>query len=286
MKLGSDIRVLHLLPRLESGGVERTVINEAILQKSLGILPLVISAGGSMVHELQDAEIAHLNWNMASKNPLVILVNAFRLVQLIRHQNIQIVHAHSRAPAWSACLACRIIKARLVTTFSGLYQQRNAFKRWYNSVMTRGDRIIAPSSFVREHIAKYYPHAPGRIAVIPHWIAPPPQATEDEKKCIRQELGIPADLPVIAMVARLTRWKGHSTLLRALEHLRKIDYFLLIVGAPGRAGYERELKTLVEELGLRARVLFTAGPERPHQAYAIADLVVSASTRPEAFGLN
>jgi glycosyltransferase involved in cell wall biosynthesis len=281
------IRTLHLVPALHEGGVERSVINTAILEKSLGLLPIVVSAGGRMVHELAEAGIEHLTWPMASKFPLTVLLNVSRLVQLIRGRDIQIVHAHSRAPAWSGVGACKQTGVPLVTTFHGFYSHTGRLKRLYNSAMTRGQAVITPSAFVRDHVMQVYQVPEDKITVIPLWLNHSVVAGADEVVAFRQQYRLNPDQRVICIVGRLTRWKGHTTLIKAFSHITDSNTKLLLVGSADRASYLQELQQLARGLGLTDRVLFAGGgSEKPALAYAVSDIAVSASTRPETFGLS
>jgi len=281
------IRSLHVLPALEEGGVERTVVQEALLEQSLGILPLVVSSGGSMAGELLAAGIEHLTLPMASKNPLTIVLNAQRLATLIRQRQIEIVHAHSRAPAWSAYLACQATKAIFVTTFHGIYSGQNFIKRWYNGVMVRGAAVIAASTQVREHLIAAYGVSLDKVRVIPLWSSPPLPLDAGEMDDFRRQYGLPEEGRVIAMVGRLTRLKGHEVLIRAFALLRDKTSRLLVVGHPKRPGYGDELRALCRALGIADRVVFAGGGTTTAQlAYESADVVVSASLQPESFGLT
>ncbi|MDR3580675.1 MAG: glycosyltransferase family 4 protein [Oryzomonas sp.] len=281
------IRTLHLLPALDEGGVERSVINTAILEKSLNVLPTVVSCGGKMAIELTAAGIDHLTWPMASKNPLTIIRNAHHLANLIRERDIHIVHAHSRAPAWSGYLAGRLTKTPFVTTFAGAYSHQNWVKRWYNSSMTRGGALFVPSNFVRDHVATVYGVAVERITLMPLWLPPALPVSAIEKEEFRRRCGIPPECKLVTIIGRLTRLKGHELLIRAFSLVENRDARLLIIGTPKREGYETELKSLARRLEVADRVVFAGGGlDKARRAYSISDMVVSSSTKPEAFGLT
>lgn len=281
------IRTLHLLPALEEGGVEQSVINTALLEKSLGILPTVVSCGGKMVDELAAAGIAHLSWPMASKNPLTIIRNSRRLATLIRERDIQIVHALSRAPAWSGYLACRQTRTPFITTFAGAYGHKNQLKRWYNSSMIRGAAVLVCSNFVRDHLVTVYGVPSERIRMIPLWLPAAQAVSVTESAKFRHDYNISPENKLVAIVGRLTRWKGHESLIRAISLVEDQTTRLLIVGSPQRDGFEAELKSIARDVGITDRVIFTGGGrDKPGLAYSVADLVVSASTKPETFGLT
>jgi glycosyltransferase involved in cell wall biosynthesis len=281
------IRTLHLLPALEEGGVEQSVINTAILEKSLGMLPTVVSCGGKMVNELDAAGIAHLSWPMASKNPLTIIRNSRRLATLMRERDIHIVHALSRAPAWSGYLACRQTGTPFITTFAGVYGHKNRIKRWYNSSMIRGAAVLVCSNFVRDHVISVYGVPSEHIRMIPLWLPPSQPTSAMEGAEFRKHYNISPENKLVAIVGRLTRRKGHESLIRAISLVDDKTTRLLIVGSPQRDGFEAELKSIARDVGIADRVIFTGGGrDKPHLAYSVADLVVSASTKPETFGLT
>lgn len=281
------IRTLHLLPALEEGGVERSVINTTTLEKSLGLLPTVVSCGGKMAGELSAAGIDHITWPLASKNPLTILRNARCLANLIQERGIHIVHAHSRAPAWSGYLACRRTGTPFVTTFAGAYGHQNRIKRWYNSSMTRGGVIFVPSNFMRDHVVTVYGVAADRVVLMPLWLTPARPVSTVEKEEFRRRHRLPPEYRLVAIIGRLTRWKGHEVMIRAFSLVEDRTACLLIIGAPKREGYETELKSLARRLGVADRVVFAGGgQEKAHLAYSVADVVISSSTKPETFGLT
>ncbi|WP_029010621.1 glycosyltransferase family 4 protein [Azospirillum halopraeferens] len=281
--------VLQVLPTLVTGGAERGCIDVALALAEAGATPLVASQGGPMAHELDRAGIAHLVLPLASKNPLVIRRNARRLERIIADFGVDIVHARSRAPAWSAWLACRRTGARFMTTFHAPYNFSNGLKRWYNSVMARGERIIAISEFVRDHILASYAVDPAVIRVIHRGIDPAVFAPERVATARMVQLAtrwrLPEDRPVVLLPGRLTRWKGQTVLLDALAALGRRDVHCLLVGADqGRIGYRRELEEQARRLGLDGQVHITDHCSDMAAAYRLATVVVSASREPEAFG--
>ena len=281
--------VLQVLPTLVTGGAERGCIDVALALADAGATPLVASQGGPMVRELDRAGIAHLTLPLASKNPLVIRRNARALERIITDFAVDIVHARSRAPAWSAWLACRRTGSHFMTTFHAPYNYSNGMKRWYNSVMARGERIIAISGFVRDHILASYPVDPAAIRLIHRGIDPAVFAPERVGTARMVQLAtrwrLPDDRPVVLLPGRLTRWKGQTVLLDALARLGRRDVHCLLVGADqGRTGYRRELEEQARRLGLDGQVHITDHCDDMAAAYRMATVVVSASREPEAFG--
>ncbi|MGQ9370934.1 glycosyltransferase family 4 protein [Azospirillum sp. ST 5-10] len=281
--------VLQVLPSLVTGGAERGCIDVALALAEAGATPLVASQGGPMVRELDRAGIPHLVLPLASKNPLVIRRNARRLEGIIADFGVDIVHARSRAPAWSAWLACRRTGARYMTTFHAPYNYSNRLKRWYNSVMARGERVIAISEFVRDHILAHYAVDPAVIRVVHRGIDPAVFAPERVGAArviqLATQWRLPEDRPVVLLPGRLTRWKGQTVLIDALARLGRRDVLCLLVGADqGRTAFRQELVEQARRLGVDGQVHITDHCNDMAAAYRLATVVVSASREPEAFG--
>ncbi len=280
--------VLQVLPSLVGGGVERGTVEMAAALAGAGWTPLVASSGGPMVHELTRVGGRHIEMPVQSKSPFVIHRNAGRLAWIIREFGVDVVHARSRAPAWSALLATRRTGVHFVTTVHGPYGFGLPFKRLYNSVMTRGERVIAISEFIRRYIIDNYRKVdPAAIRLIHRGvnteIFDPEKVTAARVIQLAEQWRLPDGVPVVMLPGRLTRWKGHRVLLEALTRLRDRQLRCLIVG-DGREGYRRELEGLVHRLGLQSMVHLVGTCRDMAAAYKIADVVVSASTEPEAFG--
>lgn len=282
--------VLQVLPALgASGGVERGTVEmvEAIVRA--GGRALVVSAGGPLVREVERAGGRHVEMPVESKNPFVIRANAQRLAQLIEAENIDIVHARSRAPAWSAWAAARRTKRRFVTTFHGTYGAGNWLKRRYNAVMTRGERVIAISSFIAGHIRQIYGVPFERIRIVHRGVDPvrfdPKTVTAERVVKMATAWRLTDGLPVVMLPARLTRWKGQTVFLDAIARLKRNDIRAVLVGdAQGREGYRAELEAQIERLGLSSVARIVGHCNDMAAAYMLADVVVSASIDPEAFG--
>ena len=281
--------VLQVLPTLVTGGAERSCIDVAVALAQAGAVPLVASQGGPMVAELDRAGIRHITLPLASKNPLVIRRNARKLEAIIREQRVDIVHARSRAPAWSAWLACQRTGAHYVTTFHAPYNYRNGLKRWYNSIMARGERIIANSDYVHRHILENYEVDPARVRTIHRGIDPatfaPDRVSSVRLIQLSKQWRLPDDKRVILLPGRLTRWKGQTVLIDALAKLGRKDVCALLVGSDqGRTGYRQELEERIRRAGLDGVVKMTDHCNDMAAAYRLSAVVVSASQEPEAFG--
>lgn len=281
--------VMQVLPSLVTGGVERGTVDVAGAVVAAGGTAIVVSAGGPMVHELERVGAQHVALPVDSKNPMVMRRNVGRLAALIEAHDVDIVHARSRAPAWSALAAARRTGRPFVTTFHGTYGAGNMAKRRYNAVMTKGDRIIAISEFIADHIRTVYKVAPARIRVIHRGVdlalfdpekVPPARLIQ-----LAREWRLPDGAQVALLPGRLTRWKGQTVFLEALAKLGRDDICAVVLGSDqGRTGYSEELARLVEKLGLEHVVRFVEQCRDMPAAYMLADVVVSASTDPEAFG--
>jgi len=280
--------VLQVLPSLVGGGVERGTVEVAAALVEAGWTALVASSGGPMVRELDRVGAQHIALPLQSKRPLTMYRNAARLATVIREHGVELVHARSRAPAWSAMLAARRTGVHFVTTVHGTYSLGAPFKRLYNSVMTRGERVIAISEFIRGYILDNYRNVdPSVIRVIHRGvnteIFDPEKVSAARVIQLAEQWRLPDGVPVVMLPGRLTRWKGHHVLLEALTLLGDRQVRCLIVG-DGREGYRRELEALVRKLGLESTVHLVGACRDMAAAYKIADVVVSASIEPEAFG--
>jgi glycosyltransferase involved in cell wall biosynthesis len=280
-------RVLQVLPALVAGGVERGTVEMATALTANHHEALVASAGGPMVREIEKIGGRHLPLPLDSKNPLTILSNARRLADVIRYYKIDLVHARSRAPAWSAWLAARNTKCPFVTTFHNAYGAANWFKREYNSVMGRGARVIAISQFVGDYATDLYGVMPDRLRVIPRGVDidqfDPARVGPERIEQLRHEWQLPKGVPVIMLPGRLTRWKGHLVLIEALARMKRKDIICLMIGS-GSADYRREIEDVANENDLGAIVRVEEHCRDMPAALMLADVVVSASTRPEGFG--
>lgn len=282
--------ILQVLPALDEGGVERGTIEIAQAVGGSGGRALVASAGGRLVPTLERAGGRHLGLKLLTKDPLNILLNARRLRRLIRAHRVALVHARSRAPAWSALLAARAERVPFVTTWHGVYGEDFPFKRHYNAVMARGDRVIAISRFVAERVARDYRVGPDRLRVI-HRGADlaafdPARIAGDRIARMLAAWRVPDGAKVVLLPGRITGWKGQSLLIEAMPKLARRDACAVFVGrTDGRAAATvRRLCAEAERAGVGARVRFVGSCADMPTAYALADVVVAPSLRPEPFG--
>jgi glycosyltransferase involved in cell wall biosynthesis len=285
---GRPPAVLQVIPSLVSGGVERGTVDLAGALAQAGWTAHVASAGGPMERELVRAGARHFQLPLASKNPLVMRRNVAALIDIIRRCKIDIVHARSRAPAWSAWSAARTTRRHFVTTFHNAYDIDLPMKRWYNSVMARGERVIAISEFVAEHAAEVYGVGADRLRVIPRGVDLArfdPRGVSGERVAdLAAAWRVPDGFCVIMLPGRLTRWKGGLDFIEAIALLGRHDLCCLLVGAEQRPGFRRELEATIERQGLVGMFRIIEDCRDMPAAYMLSDVVVSASTDPEGFG--
>ncbi|RAI59813.1 glycosyltransferase family 4 protein [Roseicella frigidaeris] len=277
--------VLQVLPALESGGVERGTLEIADAVIRAGGRALVASAGGRLVAPLERLGARHVTLPLRTKNPVGILRNAGHLAALARAEGVAIIHARSRAPAWSALLAARRSGAHFVTTYHGTYNEGVPGKRLYNSVMARGERVIAISRFIAEHIRRVHGTDPARIRIIPRGVDPalfdPDGVAPARIAALRGAWGVPPDRPVILLPGRLARWKGQAVLVEAMAAVPAAVALLVGGGGPS---LRAELAARIAALGLQGRVILAGHADDMPAALLLGDIVLHASTDPEAFG--
>lgn len=282
--------VLQVLPELNQGGVELGTIEIAADLTHRGIKNFVASEGGRLEHMLTRLNVPHLKLPLKTKNPLKMWFNYRRLVKFIQENNINIVHARSRAPAWSAYWAAKKTGAKFLTTFHGTYGLGpKGIKKYYNRVMTYGDLVIAISKHIQKHIIENYGVDPHKIRLVPRCVNMENfdvnKMTAERMIKLMEEHNIPEDKPIVLLVGRLTRWKGQWLLIEALEKIKDKDFFCVFVGDDqGRTYYTDELKGMIATRGLGGRFAFIRHLNDIPAMMAVSDVVVSASTDPEAFG--
>lgn len=286
--------IVQVTPKLNSGGVERGTIEIAEAIKLAGGHPVVISEGGRMQGQLADVGAELITMPVASKNPLTMRLNAKRMYRLIEERGAHLIHARSRAPAWSALWAAKKAKIPFVTTYHGTYDEGLPLKRAYNSVMARGDMVIAISNHIADLIEQRHGTDPARIVTIPRGA--------DLRVFSEAATGLPrvsalaADWgvfheprPIIVFPGRLTRWKGQTLFLEALAEVvktrgRQAFLALIVGGDEGDGAFRAELEEMVTDLRLSENVKLVGHCDDMPAAYRMASFVVTASLEPEAFG--
>ena len=282
------MNVLQILPDLNAGGVERTVLETVEALVRGGHSAHVLSNGGRLVRELEAMGGVHHTAAIGSKNIFSVPWRIAGVRRLIAEHHIDIVHARSRAPAWPAMFAAWAENVPFVTTYHGIYNAKSALKRGYNSVMARGDIIIANSNFTCEHIIREHGTDPHKIVVIPRGvdmtIFDPIHIPKENPLARRVAWGVPEDAKLILLPGRLTRWKGQLVAIEAMAHL-DATYHLVLLGDPqGRDDYVAELWAQTKRLNLADRVQIPGHDSDVAAAYLAADIVICPSTDPEAFG--
>ena len=282
--------VLQVLPELNQGGVELGTIEIATELQKQGIKNFVTSAGGRMAYNLDRIKVPHFTLPLKTKNPIKLWLNYRRLTKIIKENGINIVHARSRAPAWSAYWAAKKTGAKYLTTFHGTYGLGpKGIKKAYNKVMTYGDLVIAISNHIKEHILKNYKCDESKIRLIHRCVNMENfdvnNISAERMIKLMEEHHLPEDKPIILLIGRLTRWKGQKLLIEALEKIKEKDFFCVFVGDDqGRTYYTEELKETIAVKGMEGRFSFIRHVSDVPAMMMISDVVVSASIEPEAFG--
>ena len=287
--IGRPPAVLQVLPALVTGGVERGTVEITQALVKAGWRAVVASSGGPMVHEIERAGGTHITLPLKTKSPFGIRRNIRHLAALIDRETIDLVHARSRAPAWSAFFAAKRTGRPFMTTFHNVYGGRGRLKRWYNSVMARGMRVIAISEFVGRAATKTYGVEQDRLRVIPRGVDlsrfDPETVHASRLVQLAKEWQIKDGVPVVMLPGRVTRWKGHTDLLHAMQRLPHRDFQVVFVGDhEQKPAFRDELITLVKMLGLQGHVQMVGDCRDMAAALMLADVVVSASSEPEGFG--
>ena len=282
--------ILQILPRLEQGGVERGTIEVASAILDAGWTPIVVSGGGRLVHELERIGAEHITLPVYSKNYFTMRKNANLLAQIIKDRHVDIIHARSRAPAWSAKWAAEMAGIPFMTTFHGAYNIGPIkLKKAYNRIMTEGVVTIAVSNFIKKHIIDNYGLDESKIRVIHRGVDinrfDTAKVSPERMIALAKKWNLPEDRPVIMLPGRLTRWKGQLVLLDALAQMKHKDLRCLFVGSDqGRVSYRKAMDRHAKKLGLESIVQVVDHCSEMDVAYLLSDIVVSASTDPEAFG--
>jgi glycosyltransferase involved in cell wall biosynthesis len=292
--LPDDFTLLQVTPELETGGAEQTTIDVAHGVIAEGGKALVATKGGRMAARLEADGGRLAQMPAQSKNPLIMLGNAARMIDLIRREKVTLVHARSRAPAFSALWAAHATKTPFVATYHGVYNAKSNLKRWYNAVMTKGDLVIANSEYTRAHVIAEHGIPADRVVAIPRGVDltrfEPGLVSAERVKTLRDAWGVSSEdrrLKVL-LAGRLTRWKGQGLVIEAMARLKAISdtrILLLLVGDDqGRKAYRAELEHMIAQAGLGDSVKLVGHCDDMPAAYLVADLAIAPSLEPEAFG--
>ena len=286
--------ILQVIPALQAGGAERTVIEISDAIVRAGGRALVTSTGGRMVSALEAVGGTHIEFDAASKSPLAVWNNSKHLADLIATENVSLIHARSRAPGWSAYRAARLSKTPFVTTYHGAYSGLKGLKRKYNSIMASGDMVIANSRWMAEHIAEVHGLSANQIMIIPRGVDfdtfDPEKISADRRAQIRSAWGLGPENKrcVLFFPARLTEWKGQKLALEALSLMTPEEHDQLVLVMTGEAkrksSYITELNDLIRKYGLLDATRVLGHCEDMPAALSASDIVLAPSIRPEAFG--
>ncbi len=293
-QLPAHFTLLQVTPELETGGAEQTTLDIAAAVVRGGGRAIVASRGGRMADNLIEHGGELVELPVQSKNPLTIIANAFRLAELIRRENISLVHARSRAPAFSALWAARAVGIPFVATYHGVYEAKTGLKRRYNAVMTEGEAVIANSDYTRAHILAEHRLDPAKVVAIARGVDlsrfDPAVVGPERLERLLEQFGIAADdaRVKILLAGRLTRWKGQQLMVEVAARLKAKalgDFLILLAGDDqGRVGYRHELQKAIDLAGLHEHVRLVGHCNDMPAAYLLADIVVAPSLKPEPFG--
>jgi len=294
--MSSKLKVLQVIPKLGYGGAETGCYDLAHYLPENNCSSFIVTSGGELLKFIDRKKVKLIKLPVHSKNPILIFFNSIALIFIILFYNISIVHARSRAPAWSCLIATKVTRRKLVTTFHGTYNFKNSIKKLYNSVMVRSNLIIAGSNFIFSHIKDNYSkylNLQKKFLVIFRGINvdyfDPSTTLENDESNLISNWGVNRDKKLILMPARLTSWKGQELFIEALNLVTKQlghqSFYAVILGSDqGRDIYTKKIKRLAEQYRLIPQLKFIENCKNMPLAYKISNLVVSASIEPEAFG--
>jgi len=294
--MSSKLKVLQVIPKLGYGGAETGCYDLAHYLPENNCSSFIVTSGGELLKFIDKKKVKVIKLPVHSKNPFLMIFNLMALIFIILLNNISIVHARSRAPAWSCLFATKITRRKFVTTFHGTYNFKNALKKFYNSVMVRSDLIIAGSNFIFSHINKNYPkylNLKKKFLVIFRGINvdyfDSSTTLDAEENRLTSDWEIDKNKKMILMPGRLTAWKGQEIFIEALNLVNKElgyeSFNAVILGSDqGRDIYTKKIKRLAEQYRLTGQLKFIGHCKNMPVAYKISDIVVSASVEPEAFG--
>ena len=294
--MSSELKVLQVIPKLGYGGAETGCYDLAHYLPENNCSSYIVTSGGELLKFIDRKKVKVIKLPVHSKNPFLMLFNSIALIFIILLNNISIVHARSRAPAWSCLLATKITRRKFVTTFHGTYNFKNPLKKFYNSVMVRSDLIIAGSNFIFSHINQNYSKyldLKKKFLVIFRGINVDyfelSTILDSEENRLISDWEVDRNKKTILMPGRLTAWKGQETFIEALNLVNKElgyeSFNAIILGSDqGRDIYTKKIKRLAEQYRLTSQLKFIEHCKNMPLAYKISDIVVSASVEPEAFG--
>ena len=294
--MASKLKVLQVIPRLGYGGAETGCYDLAHYLHEQDCKSYIVTSGGELIKYIDKKKVKLIKLPVQSKNPLIILINSIALTLLILFLNISIVHARSRAPAWSCYIATKITRRKFVTTFHGTYNFKNSIKKFYNSIMVKSDVLIAGSNFIFSHISENYQkflNSKKKFLVIFRGINTEYFDSDIIKKKdidkLKATWKIEDNKKIILLPGRLTAWKGQEMFIEAINLFKQsnpeLDFVAVILGDDqGRTVFRKKLERLIEQFSLTQIIKFVDNCNVMPVAYYISDVIVSSSIEPEAFG--
>ena len=294
--MASKLKVLQVIPRLGYGGAETGCYDLAHYLYEQDCKSYIVTSGGELIKYIDKKKVKLIKLPVQSKNPLIIIINSIALTLLILFLNISIVHARSRAPAWSCYIATKITRRKFVTTFHGTYNFKNSIKKFYNSIMVKSDVLIAGSNFIFSHISENYQkflNSKKKFLVIFRGINTEYFDSDTIKKKdidkLKATWKIEDNKKIILLPGRLTAWKGQEMFIEAINFFKQsnpeLDFVAVILGDDqGRTVFRKKLERLVEQFNLTQNIKFVDNCNVMPVAYYISDVIVSSSIEPEAFG--
>ena len=286
-------RILQIIPNMEIGGAERTVLEITSFLKDAEFFSLVLTSGGKLIGELEKENIEVIKLKIDKKNPYSIIKNFFLFIKIFREKKIDLVHVRSRAPAWSAIFAAKKIGIPALTTWHGHVSNSSFIKKIYNSIMLKGDAVIANSAYTAERISKIYNIDLNKIDIISRGVNVESfersKFSNTEISNMRKMWSVDDNKIIILFPARLTRWKGHLVTIEAINLLKKEKFFdhVIFLFAGEKAGaenYIKKLNSIITKFKLQENIKLVERIENMPLAYLASDIVLSPSIEPEPFG--
>jgi glycosyltransferase involved in cell wall biosynthesis len=290
--MDKKIRLLQVIPKLDTGGAETGCIDVAKFIVAQNYYSAILCSGGEQIKDIDQTKIKIFIFPVHSKNPLLILFNIFVILFIIFFHKINIIHVRSRAPAWSCYFASKLLNICLISTFHGTYNFNNFFKKFYNSIILRGNAVIAGSKFILDHVKKNY-NSFNQLFIVPRGIDivyfDPKNLNIEQSDKVRNRWNVPVNNFLILLPGRLTYWKGQMFFLKTLLALKQENLLqninAVILGHDqGRLKYKESLLKFINENNLGNHVKIISNESFMPSAYNACDLVLSASVEPEAFG--
>ena len=286
-------RILQIIPNMEIGGAERTVLEITSFIKDTEFSSLVLTSGGKLIGELEKENIEVIKLKIDKKNPYSIIKNFFLFIKIFREKKIDLIHVRSRAPAWSAIFAAKKIGIPALTTWHGHVSNSSFIKKIYNSIMLKGDAVIANSAYTAERISKIYNIDLNKIDIISRGVNVESfegsKFSNTEISNMRKMWSVDDNKIIILFPARLTRWKGHLVTIEAINLLKKEKFFdhVIFLFAGEKAGaenYIKKLNSIITKFKLQENIKLVERIENMPLAYLASDIVLSPSIEPEPFG--